>query len=76
MHELVARAVRGKCVRHKSEMKVGGFAIIRNLSHTTRANISHEKAEQIRARIVCTPAESAGIDRFAQANAVGVAETG
>ena len=29
-------------------------------SHTTtRANISHEIAEQIRARIVCTPAESA-----------------
>ena len=26
---------------------------------TTRANISHEIAEQIRARIVCTPAESA-----------------
>ena len=30
-------------------------------SHTTtRANISHEKAEQIRARIVCTPAEKRG----------------
>ena len=34
-------------------------------SHTTtRANIAHEKAEQIRARIVCTPAEKwvAGVD--------------
>ena len=30
------------------------------LHTTTRANISHEKTEQIRARIVCTPAESAG----------------
>ena len=38
-------------------MKVGGFIAPHNLSHTTRANISHEKAEQIRARIVCTPAE-------------------
>ena len=28
--------------------------------YTTRANISHEKAEQIRARIVCTPAEKRG----------------
>ena len=26
------------------------------LHATTRANIAHEKAEQIRARIVCTPA--------------------
>ena len=36
------------------------------LHATTRANIPHEKAEQIRARIVCTPAESAGMDRFAK----------
>ena len=40
-------------------VQVGGFAALRNFSYTTRANISHEKAEQIRARIVCTPAESA-----------------
>ena len=35
---------------------------------TTRANISHEKAEQIRARIVCPPAESAGrgMDTYAE----------
>jgi hypothetical protein len=39
--------------------KVGGFAALHDFSYTTRANISHEKAEQIRARIVCTPAESA-----------------
>ena len=56
VHELVARAMRGECVRHRSNVKVGGFIALRNLNHTTRANISHEKAEQIRARIVCTPA--------------------
>ena len=39
--------------------KVGSFTALRDFSYTTRANISHEKAEQIRARIVCTPAESA-----------------
>ena len=38
-------------------VKVGGFAILHNHGYTTRANIAHEKAEQIRARIVCTPAE-------------------
>ena len=43
----------------KDNVKVGGFAALRNLNHTTRANISHEEVEQIRARIVCTPAESA-----------------
>ena len=44
--------------------KVGSFAAPRNLSHTTRANIAHEEAEQIRARIACTPAEKrgAGVD--------------
>ena len=57
VHELVARAMRDKCVRHRSNVKVGGFATLHNFSYTTRANISHEKAEQIRARIVCTPAE-------------------
>ena len=31
-----------------------------NFSHTTCANIAHEEAEQIRARIVCTPAEKGG----------------
>ena len=38
-------------------VKVGGFAILHNHGYTTRANIAHEKAEQIRARIVRTPAE-------------------
>ena len=59
VHELVARAVRGECVRQQAKQKVGGFITLRNLSYTTRANMSHEKAKQIRARIVCTPAESA-----------------
>ena len=59
VHESVARAVRGECVRHMVKRKSIAFAALRNLNHTTRANISHEEAEQIRARIVCTPAESA-----------------
>ena len=45
-------------------MKVGGFIAPHNLSHTTRANISHEKAEQIRARIVCTPLKVHGGREF------------
>ena len=57
VHELVARAMRGECVRHGLMVQVGGFTALRNLGYTTRANISHEEAEQIRARIVCTPAE-------------------
>ena len=59
VHELVARALRGECVRHGKIIKVGGIAALRGFSYTTRANIVHEKAEQIRARIACTPAESA-----------------
>ena len=45
--------------------QVGGFAALHGFSYTTRANISHEEAEQIRARIACTPAEKrgAGVDR-------------
>ena len=57
VHELVARAVRGECVRQRDKSKVGSFAAPRNLNYTTRANISHEEAKQIRARIACTPAE-------------------
>ena len=47
--------VRGKCVQQRIKQK---SVVLRSpKSHTTtRANISHEKAEQIRARIVCTPA--------------------
>ena len=56
VHELVARAVRGKCVRQRDKGKIGSFTALRNLNYTTRANISHEEAEQIRARIACTPA--------------------
>ena len=56
VHELVAQAMRGKCVRHGKIIKVGSFAAPHGFSYTTRANISHERAEQIRARIVCTPA--------------------
>ena len=44
----------------QDKAKVGGFAAPHDFSHTTRANISHERAEQIRARIVCTPAINAG----------------
>ena len=56
VHELVARAVRGECVRQRGKGKIGSFTAPHNFCYTTRANISHEKAEQIRARIVCTPA--------------------
>ena len=59
MHELVARAMRGKRVRQRTEQK---SVVLRSpqLHTTTRANIAHEIAEQIRARIVCTPAEKRG----------------
>ena len=60
VHELVARSSAWQVRAAKDIVKVGGFAAFRNLNHTTRANISHEKAEQIRARIVCTPAEKRG----------------
>ena len=36
----------------KDKSKVGGFIALHGFTYTTRANISHEKAEQIRARIV------------------------
>ena len=35
--------------------KIGSLAILCGVSHTTRANISHEKAEQIRARKPARP---------------------
>ena len=58
VHELVARVMRGECVRQTAKRK--SVVLRSSQPHTTtRANISHEKAEQIRARIVCTPAESA-----------------
>ena len=51
------RAAQGKA-------KTDSLTALRNFNYTTRANIAHEKAEQIRARIVCTPAEKcvAGVD--------------
>ena len=48
--------MRGKCVRQRGKGKIGSFTPLRNLNYTTRANTAHEEAEQIRARIVCTPA--------------------
>ena len=57
VHEFVARAMRGECVRHGAKHKSAVLPLPRNLNYTTRANIAHEEAEQIRARIVCTPAE-------------------
>ena len=56
--------MRGECVRHKWHGENRRFCAAHNLSHTTRANTSHEKAEQIRARIASTPAEKrwAGVD--------------
>ena len=57
----VSRASHAWQVRAiKDKVKIGGFAAPHDFCYTTRANISHEKAEQIRARIVCTPAINAG----------------
>ena len=47
-------------MRQRGKGKIGSFTALRNLNYTTRANIVHEEAEQIRARIVCTPAEKRG----------------
>ena len=56
----VSRASRAWQARAaKDKVKIGDFAALRGFNYTTRANIAHEKAEQIRARIVCTPAISA-----------------
>ena len=53
----VSRASHAWRVRAAKDIaKVGGFTALHNFNYTTRANISHEIAEQIRARIVCTPA--------------------
>ena len=60
MHELVARSSAWQVRVAKDRAKIGSFTAPHNFCYTTRANISHEKAEQIRARIVCTPAINAG----------------
>ena len=57
VHELVAKSIAWQVCAAKDRMKVGGFTAPHGFSYTTRANISHEKAEQIRARIACTPAK-------------------
>ena len=51
--------MRGECVRQGIKQK---SIVLRSPQSytTTRANIAHEEAEQIRARIVCTPAINAG----------------
>ena len=59
VHELVARSSAWQVRAAKDRAKISSFAAPHSFSYTTRANIAHEKAEQIRARIVCTPAESA-----------------
>ncbi len=56
VHELVARSSAWRVSAAKDRAKVGGFAALYGFSYTTRANIAHERAEQIRARIVCMPA--------------------
>ncbi len=56
MHELVAGSNAWQVRAAKDKVKIDSFAALHNFSYTTRANIAHEKAEQIRARIVCTPA--------------------
>ena len=65
VHELVVRSSAWQVRAANGKAKVGGFATPHGFSYTTRANISHEKAEQIRARIVCTPAYKgvAGVDK-------------
>ena len=58
-----ARVSRASCAWQvraaQDKTKIGGFAALRGFGYTTRANISHEIAEQIRARIACTPAINA-----------------
>ena len=60
VHELVARSSAWQARAAKDRAKVGDFAAFRNLNHTTRANISHEKAEQIRARKPARPLKKDG----------------
>ena len=59
VHELVAGSSAWQVRAANGRVKVGGFTALRGFSYTTRANIVHEEVEQIRARIVCTPAISA-----------------
>ena len=52
VHELVARSSAWQVRAAKDRAKISSFAAPHSFSYTTRANIAHEKAEQIRARIV------------------------
>ena len=56
VHELVAGSSAWRARATKDKVKIGSFTAPHDFSHTTRANTAHEIAEQIRARIVCTPA--------------------
>ena len=51
----VSRASHAWRVRAaQNKVEIGGFAALHGFIYTTRANISHERTEQIRARIVPT----------------------
>ena len=52
-HAWRVRAAQGKA-------KIGSLTALRDFSYTTRANISHEKAEQIRARKPARPLKVQG----------------
>ena len=56
VHELFAGSSAWQVREANGNAKVGSLFTLHNFIYTTRANISHEIAEQIRARIVCTPA--------------------
>ena len=55
VHEFVAGSSAWRVRVAKGQGESRWFCALHNLNHTTRANISHEIAEQIRARIACTP---------------------
>ena len=57
VHELVARSSAWQVRAAQDKAKTDSLTALRNFNYTTRANIAHEKAEQIRARIVRAPAE-------------------
>ena len=60
VHELVAGSSAWRVRAARDKAKVDSFALSAILYYTTRANIAHEEAEQIRAHIVCTHAINAG----------------
>ena len=55
VHELVAGSSAWRARAAKYIAKIGSFAALHSFIYTTRANISHEKAEQIRARKPARP---------------------